>query len=121
MPPPEIAETSLDKPGDDESAATIFADWYQALLGTHKMQRLIIFRQKYFKKPSSDQKRREIAASALKHRQICGAAPLVGLIMGQCLLAFIHHYIQKTFGHSERSLDCPTALLVWPHKVHSQS
>jgi hypothetical protein len=35
-------------------------------------------------------------------------------------LLISHRAIQKTFALSERSPDCRTALLVWPHKVHSQ-
>jgi hypothetical protein len=48
------------------------------------------------------------------------AVPLIGLIKGNELLVFIRYEIQKTFALPERTLDCRTALLVSPHKVHSQ-
>lgn len=40
--------------------------------------------------------------------------------MGNRLLVFIHHVIQKTFALAERTLDCLTAILVSPHKIHPQ-
>jgi hypothetical protein len=48
-----------------------------------------------------------------------GAAPLICLIMGNGLLIF-PLCNSKNLCLSERSPDCRTAPLVWPHKVHSQ-
>jgi hypothetical protein len=75
----------------------------------------------YFEKLSSPLKRRQIAAFLAKRHQIAAACPLFVSQWANAYWFLSTVKFQETFGRSGRSLDCPTALLVWPHKVHSQS
>jgi hypothetical protein len=91
------------------------------LLALLKCNIYSFFAKMYFEKPSSPLKRRQIAAFLRKRRQIAAAGLLFVSQWADAYWFLSTVKFQETFARSERPLDCPTALLVWPHKVHSQS
>jgi hypothetical protein len=58
--------------------------------------------------------------STPKRRKIDGATPPVGLASSNVYSFFNRRKISRNLVRTETSQDCRTALLVWPHKVHSQ-